>query len=150
VALIFALLLIAGEVRHVGALVFGRHVDGEAVDLDVVDEDGRAEELAPAENAEGEMVDGDERGVDLEVVGVKLQSGAGNLEAFEQGDLELIELDAAVKAGAEGLNDFGFEHGAGAMEEDIAGNEGRDDHDGQDGADPDEDAAEAALAVGRG
>ncbi len=136
------------EVRHVAALVFGGDADGEAADLDVVNEERRAEELAPAEDAEGEAVDGDEGLVAGEVVGVELESGAGDLEAFEEGDLELVELDAAVKAGAEGVNDFGFEDGIGVVEKDFAGDEGGDDEHGDDGADPDEDAAEPALAVG--
>lgn len=135
------------EVRHVAALIFGRDADGESCDLDVMDEDRSAEELAPAEDAEGEAIDSDHGAVAGEVVGVELEPGAGDLEAFKEGNLEFVEFDAAVKAGAEGFDDFRFQDGTGAVEEDVAGDEGRDDEDGEDGANPDEDAAEPAVAV---
>lgn len=133
-----AVLAGAAEMGHVGALIFGRKVDAEAGDLDVVDDDGGMEELVPVEDAEAEVVDGDHGFVAVKVVGVELEAVAGNLEAIGEDHMEFGELDAAVEAVAEGLNDFGFEHGAGAVEEDVAGNEGGDGENGEDGGDPEE------------
>ena len=142
------------HLRHVGALIFGREMDVEAGDLDVVDDDGRVEELMPVEDAEGEAVDGNHGVVAVEVVGVELEACAGDLEAADKSGVELVELDAAVEAGAEGFNDFGFEHGAGAMEIDVAGDEGGDGEDEEDGGGPEKGDGEgmmtAAALDGRG
>ena len=133
--------------RHVGALFFGREVNAEAGDLDVVDDDGGMQELMPVEDAEAEVVNGDHGLIAVEVVGVELESVAADLESAGEDGVELVELDAAVETGAEGFNDFGFEHGCGAAEKDVAGNESGDSEDGEDGADPEKSDDEAMMAA---
>ena len=122
-------------------------MDGEAADLDVVDDDGGVQELAPVEDAEAEVVDGDQGLMAVEVVGVELEAVAGDLEAAGEDHVELGEFDAAVEAVAEGLDNFGFEHGAGATEEDVAGDERGDGEDSEDGADPQKSDNKAMMAA---
>ena len=140
-------LLVLVEVRHAGALGFGREMDVEAGDLYAVDDQRRVEKLAPVVDAEGEAVDLDEGIGHVEVIGIELEAGAGDLEAAKEGGVKLVELDAAVKAGAEGFDDFGFERGAGAMQEDVGGDDGRDEEDGEDGDDPEESEQEGAMTA---
>ena len=108
---------------------------------------GGVEELAPVEDAEGEAIDLDEGIGHVEVVGIELEAGAGDLESAQESGVELVELDAAVKAGAEGFDDFGFEGGAGAMQEDVGGDDGRDEEDEADGDDPEENGEEGAMTA---
>jgi hypothetical protein len=122
-------------------------MDVEACDLDVVNDDGGVKKLMPVEDVEGEAVDGDHGLVAVNVVGVELEAGAGDLETVGEGGVELIELDAAVEAGAEGFNDFGFEQWAGAMQIDVAGDEGGNDEDDDDGADPEKSDHERVMAA---
>ena len=122
-------------------------MDVEAGDLDAIDDQGSMEKLTPVEDAEGEAIDLDDGVVHVEVVGIELEAGAGDLEAAEEGGVELVELDAAIEAGAEGLDDFGFEDGAGAMEENVGGDDGCDEQDDADGDDPEENGEEGAMTA---
>ncbi len=133
--------------RNAGALGFGRQVDIEAGDLDAVDDQRGMEKLAPVVDAEGEAVDLNEGVGHVEVVGIELEARTGDLEAAKEGGVELVELDAAVKAGAEGFDDFGFERGACAMEEDVGGDDGRDEEDDEDGDDPEDRNQEGAMTA---
>ncbi len=135
-------------VRHVSTLGLWREMDVEAGDLDAVDDEGSVEELMPVVDPEREMVNGDHRLGAVEVVGVEFEAGTGDLESTKERGMELVELDAAVEAGAEGLDDFGLEHGAGAMQEDVGGDDGCDDEDGDDGDGPEENEQEDAMAPG--
>ena len=81
------------------------------------------------------------------MVGKELESVAGDLEAAGKDSVELGELDAAVETGAEGFDDLRFKDGFGAMEEDVAGNEGRDGEDRENGADPEEGHDETVMAA---
>jgi len=135
------------HLRHAGALGFGRQMDIEAGDLDAIDDQRSVEKLVPVVDAEGEAIDLDEGIGHVEVVGIELEAGAGNLETAQEGGVELVELDTAVKAGAEGFDDFGFEGGAGAMQEDVGGDDGRDDQDEEDGDDPEESDQEGAMTA---
>ena len=81
------------------------------------------------------------------MIGVEFEAGAGDLEAIDEGGVELIELDAAVEAGAEGVDDFGLKRGAGAVQEDVAGDESRDDEDGCDGAEPQKSDDEGVMTA---
>ena len=130
--------------------IFGREMDVEAGDLDTVDEHGRLEELAPVIGVEGEVVDLDEGVAAVEVVGIELEAGAGDFETADEVDVEGVELDAAVETGAEGFDDFGFEHGADAVQEDIGGNEPGDDEDGEDGGGPEKNEHEGAVTAALG
>jgi hypothetical protein len=105
------------------------------------------QELMPVEDAEAEVVNGDHGLIAVEVVGVELESVAADLESAGEDGVELVELDAAVETGAEGFDDFGFEHGCGAAEKDVAGNESGDSEDGEDRADPEESDDEAMMAA---
>jgi len=49
------------------------------------------------------------------------------------------EVNAAVEAGAEGVDDFFFEQGAGAVEKDVAGDEGGDEKNAGNATSPGED-----------
>jgi len=130
--------------------IFGREMDVEAGDLDTVDEHGRLEELAPVIGVEGEVVDLDEGVAAVEVVGIELEAGAGDFETADEVDVEGVELDAAVETGAEGFDDFGFEHGADAVQEDIGGDERGDDEDGEDGGGPEKNEHEGAVTAALG
>jgi hypothetical protein len=96
------------------------------------------------------VIDGEHGLVAVEVVGVELETAAGDLEAAVEDGAELVELNAAVEAGAEGLDDFGFEKRLGAAEKDIAGDESGDGKDREDGADPKESDNEAVMAAAGG
>ena len=149
VALVFAGFRTLVHARHAGALGFGWQMDIEAGDLNAIDDQRGVEELTPVVDAEGEAVDLDEGIGHVEVIGIELEAGAGDLEAAKEGGVELIELDAAVKAGAEGFDDFGLERGACAVQEDVGGGDGRDEQDEEDGDDPEENSEEGAMTAGR-
>ena len=114
-----------GEVRlrlglALDALVFGRDLDGHALDGDLAHVHRGVEHAQPGD-AEAEFRDGDERDVGEEAVRIETQPLALNLEAAEDGDGEAAELDPAVEAGGEGLDDAGAQHGRGAVEGDLRG-----------------------------
>ena len=134
-----------GEVGDVRALGFGRHVDGETANLDAIDDNGSRDELTPSVSVEGEALDLDEGIGHVEVVGVELEAGSVDFKAFDQGDVEAVELDTAVETGAEGFNDFFFEDGAGAVEQNVARYQESNDEDGGDGAQPEKNAMEGAV-----
>ena len=104
-------------------------LDGESADMNGVDA-GRLDEEADDAGAEGELAQGDDgivgAGGDDIVRRIDAQAAAGDLKTVEQRDVERIELDLAVEARAEGLNDAALEDGAGATQHDL-GNDGEHD-----------------------
>jgi len=61
--------------------------------------------------------------------------------------MELVELDAAVEAGTEGFDDLGFEERAGAMQIDVAGNDGGKGEDEKDGRGPENGEHDGMMAM---
>ena len=99
-----------------------RDVDDESADVHAVDMHGLDEEAHDA-GAEVEVLDGDERvrcsrGDDV-IRRIDAQAAAGDLQAMEHRDVERIELDLALEAGAERLDDAAFEDGGGVTQNDL-------------------------------
>jgi len=105
------------------AIFPGRDVDVQAADVHAADVHGLDEEASDA-GAKVEVPDGDERvvgaGGDDVVRGIDAQAAAGDLQAVQQRDVERVQLDLALEAGAEGFDDAAFEDGAGMMQHDLS------------------------------
>src|SRR5580698_8504650 len=105
------------------AILLGRNVDVESADVHAADVHGLDEKAHDA-GAKVEVLDRDEglrgaRGDDV-VRGIDAQAAAGDLKAMEKRDIERIQLDFAVKAGAEGFDDAALQDGAGAAQHDFS------------------------------
>ncbi|WP_251106427.1 hypothetical protein [Alloacidobacterium dinghuense] len=76
--------------------------------------------------AEGKIVNGEERAVHFDLVGIDPETGAGHLKSLKEIDVEMGELDAAVETRAERIHYSGFQDGFCAVQAYFDGNEGGD------------------------
>ena len=129
-------------------MLAGRDVDLHALHVDGEDAGGGFEELADA-GAELEAADG-EHGRRRDGVGVGFggageiedaEAVAGDLQAFGDRDVEVVEFYGAVETGGEGLDDAIFQHRLGVMGEVEQGRGGCDEQDDENADGGDEDAS---------
>ena len=124
---------------HLAALFARGQIEDESGEVDGVDVFGRAEEIVKG-HAEREFPDLDQRlNSWLAVVGIQLaedpEACSGNAKTLEEGDLQGIQLDAALESGGERIDDDGAQGGLGAGDHDGEAREG-DDGDESEGGDP--------------
>jgi len=92
---------------------------------------GRLEEQSDRRCAGLELLDGDERLVvavgELIVLREDAEAASGDLEAADDADLQVVELDFAVESGAQGFDDPTLEDWAGVCEDDLNDDDESDD-----------------------
>ncbi len=127
----------------------GRYANCKTPHEDPVDAQWRAEELLPPEQMEAEVA-GPEHGLaHAQMVGIETQTSAGDLKSVNHGNFEPLQFDAAVEPGAEGLDEFGLDHGVGAVQQDFAGDEERSEDRQPGQADDEQHAPERGAGVNR-
>lgn len=97
--------------------MFRRHIDVEPTYAHDANVHRGPQKIVPG-CAKGKLVYGDEGLVQVEPVGIKLEPCADDLEATHCGDSKVVQLDTAVIAGGESVDDALAEYGFDAMEVD--------------------------------